>query len=86
MTKHLSEVHVRWDSDRRQWVVFKSEVGTGYVTAKEDSVSWLKFFAVWKSVSLAKNSQPCEWFMHGKDGRIQERRTYPRSADPKGRG
>lgn len=35
------------------------------------------------AVSVAKAEQPSSLRIHGKDGRIRDERTYPRSADPK---
>jgi hypothetical protein len=37
-----------------------------------------------KAAKVAKNARkPTSLRIHGKDGRIQEERTYPRSADPR---
>ena len=83
--KNLREVHVRWDFARRQWAVEEYPTGDHlepiYVEHR-----WLKWVAVWVARGAAKNGSPCELFIHGRNGRIQDRSTYPPSADPRGRG
>jgi hypothetical protein len=39
--------------------------------------------AVRRGVQLAKEGQPSSLQIKGRDGRIQEERTYPRSSDPR---
>jgi hypothetical protein len=34
--------------------------------------------------TIVKNKGDASVYIHGRDGKIQEERTYPRSADPKG--
>jgi hypothetical protein len=36
------------------------------------------------TIVIAKNKGDASVYIHGRDGKIQEERTYPRSADPKG--
>jgi hypothetical protein len=35
------------------------------------------------TINIAKNVAPASVYIHGIKGRIQEERTYPRSADPR---
>jgi hypothetical protein len=35
------------------------------------------------TIDIAKNKGDASVYIHGRDGRIQEERTYPRSADPR---
>ncbi len=35
------------------------------------------------TIDIAKNKGDASVYIHGRNGRIQEERTYPRSADPK---
>lgn len=87
MTAKLREVHVLYDRERRQWCVEEYRPG---VPRHDVPISrdwrWLKWVALWVAVGTAKNGSPCELFVHGKSGRIQSRRTYPRKSDPRGRG
>ena len=41
-----------------------------------------KSMAIATAVAWAKEFQPSQVYIHGKDGRIQSERTYPRSSDP----
>lgn len=43
----------------------------------------IKRDAVWAGRQEAKELEPSTLRIHGKDGKIQEERTYPRSSDPK---
>jgi hypothetical protein len=35
-----------------------------------------------RTIEIAKNNQPSSVIIHGRDGKVQEERTYPRSSDP----
>jgi len=39
--------------------------------------------AVFEALGAARAAEPSELTIKGKDGRIQDRRTYPRSSDPR---
>jgi len=78
--------YVRDDSDEGiglGWAIFQDGVlrttdGHAYHDGKEAAVR--------TAVYAMKLEERSELKVKGKNGRIQERRTWPRSSDPKGRG
>lgn len=51
--------------------------------ARASVVSETKAEAQQATIDMAKNAGNASVYIHGTSGRIQEERTYPRSADPR---
>ncbi|MBV6640907.1 MAG: DUF2188 domain-containing protein [Cyclobacteriaceae bacterium] len=51
--------------------------------AKSSVTGSTKSSVVSKTIDIAKGQGKSQVIIHGRDGRIQEERTYPRSSDPR---
>lgn len=69
---------VRWDETEGVWIIYRFEERYGSYPRKADALIVAK--------AAAKSEERAELKVKNKKGRIQERFTYPRSSDPKGRG
>lgn len=85
---------VEWDAALKSWVVVIT--GRQAFSSKTEALRWAVENARNDSNELAEGTQmrwfaqpgpmiPAQVVIHGKDGRIQEERTYPRSSDPRRR-
>jgi hypothetical protein len=68
---------VRWSKDLGQWVL-KHPKGLAVSSPKAWAIGWGL-----KAVLAARDPGPVSVRIYRKDGRLQEERTYPRSADPR---
>jgi uncharacterized protein DUF2188 len=69
---------VRFDVVRDQSGGWRGEQGRGNTIVRTNT----KAEAVRKTIQMAKRQEASSVRIHGRNGRIQEERTYPRGADP----
>lgn len=69
---------IEWSKEFKQWELWEGDdLLDNTYTTKADLVK--------HAAHLAKDCQPSQLVIKGKNGRIQSERTYPRSSDPKRR-
>ena len=74
MRHKRTPIHVVWSKSEKRWLVkVNGKILAGFPR---------KVMAVGHARLSAVAEQPSSLRIHGKNGRIQEERTYPRGSDP----
>lgn len=68
---------VKWAKEFKQWELWEGDDLVEENKLKDTLVSIAR--------TVAKDAEPSQLVIKGKNGRIQSERTYPRSSDPKRR-
>ena len=68
---------IKWSKEFKQWELWEGDDLIEEGNPKDTIVSMARTYA--------KDAEPSQLVIKGKNGRIQSERTYPRSSDPKRR-
>lgn len=89
MSKSRTNIHVVYNKAERKWRVVlarpSKQLGPASAPPRDFVVDGAprKQDAVLLAIEFARMYQPSSLRIHGRDGRIQQERTYPRSSDPR---
>lgn len=72
-------IAVRWLRDREVWIVNDGTFDPPLIRRKADAIR----DAIARARAWAESGGSVSLRIYGKNGRIQEERTYPRSSDPR---